>query len=120
MNLNAIPTAATPLRPQASAAPRVDTGRVGYPLRSPAPAPAQLPIPAQGTISTAPTTVSGAALPAEPPPGTDPELWSVLSADERVFFAKVGAMGPLTYGRMLSAQGPNAPALRGGRLDVRG
>ena len=31
--------------------------------------------------------------------GTDPALWSVLSGEERAFFAKAGAMGPLTYGR---------------------
>ncbi len=62
------------------------------------------------------------ALPAEPPAGTDPELWSVLSETERSYFAKVGAMGPLTYGRKINesqAQAP-APAVRGGRLDIRG
>ena len=61
-----------------------------------------------------------AAVPTQAPAGTDPELWSVLSADERVFFAKLGAMGPLTYGRVLSqAQQPTVPAARGGRLDVK-
>jgi hypothetical protein len=61
-----------------------------------------------------------AAVPTQAPPGTDPELWSVLSADERVFFAKLGAMGPLTYGRVLSqAQQSPVPAARGGRLDVK-
>lgn len=59
-------------------------------------------------------------VPAEPPPGTDPALWSVLSGEERAFFAKAGAMGPLTYGRafqeMKTAQ---LPASRGGRLDVK-
>jgi hypothetical protein len=59
-------------------------------------------------------------VPVQAPAGTDPELWSVLSADERVFFAKLGAMGPLTYGRVLSqAQQPVIPAARGGRLDVK-
>ena len=70
----------------------------------------------------APNAVSNtnATLPTQPPPGTDPELWSVLSADERVFFAKLGAMGPLTYGRVLSqAQQPSVPGARGGRLDVK-
>jgi hypothetical protein len=60
------------------------------------------------------------SVPVEAPPGTDPELWSVLSGEERAFFAKAGAMGPLTYGRamreMTSAQ---LPASRGGRLDVK-
>lgn len=54
------------------------------------------------------------ALPAEPPPGTDPELWAVLTSEERVYFARMQSLGPLTYGR-----GERAPALpRGGRLDV--
>jgi hypothetical protein len=63
---------------------------------------------------------AAAPLPAQAPAGTDPELWNVLSADERVFFAKLGAMGPLTYGRVLSqAQQPSVPGARGGRLDVK-
>ncbi len=61
------------------------------------------------------------ALPAEPPQGTDPELWAVLSSSERTYFAKVGSMGPLTYGRAISEQANTpAPAVRGGRLDIRG
>lgn len=57
-------------------------------------------------------------LPAEAPEGTDPQLWSVLTADERTFFARARAMGPLTYGpgRGDSSQaGPSA----GGRIDIR-
>ena len=39
-------------------------------------------------------------------------------ADERAFFAKVGTLGPLTYGRVMQAQ--NAPpSIRGGRLDIK-
>jgi len=60
-----------------------------------------------------------ATLPAEAPAGTDPELWSVLSSDERVFFAKVGAMGPLTYGRMQAEMRAESSIPRGGRLDVK-
>ncbi|HXT19065.1 MAG TPA: hypothetical protein VN706_25785 [Gemmatimonadaceae bacterium] len=63
---------------------------------------------------------AGAGVPVEPPPGTDPALWSILSGEERAFFAKAGNMGPLTYGRaftdMKTAQ---MPANRGGRLDVK-
>ncbi len=69
------------------------------------------------------------ALPSEPPPGTDPALWSVLTGEERAFFARTAASGPLTYGRISAgvnalqgnamAQAPLAAA-RGGRLDVRG
>jgi hypothetical protein len=47
-------------------------------------------------------------------------LWSVLSSEERAFFAKAGAMGPLTYGRALhELQSAQLPAARGGRLDVK-
>jgi hypothetical protein len=79
-------------------------------------APAQTPLVRQ-TPAAASTPGS---VPSEAPAGTDPALWSVLSGEERAFFAKAGAMGPLTYGRafteMKSAQ---MPANRGGRLDVK-
>ncbi len=67
------------------------------------------------------------SLQAEAPAGTDPALWSVLTGEERAFFAKAAASGPLTY-RRISA-GVNAlqgglPAAapgvaRGARLDIR-
>jgi len=61
------------------------------------------------------------SVPAEAPEGTDPALWSVLSGEERAFFAKAGAMGPLTYGRAIREMtGVQPPAARGGRLDVKG
>jgi len=54
------------------------------------------------------------------PAGVDQDLWSVLSKDERSYFMKAGAMGPLTYGRMSTSQTPTpAPLLRGGRLDLK-
>jgi len=54
------------------------------------------------------------------PNGVDQDLWSVLSKEERSFFMKAGTMGPLTYGRMSSAQSPaTPPILRGGRLDIK-
>ena len=62
--------------------------------------------------------VAGADLPVEAPPGTDPQLWSVLTAEERRFFAHSRAMGPVTYGR--SNLGLAELGLqRGGRLDVK-
>jgi hypothetical protein len=72
--------------------------------------------PAAPVAKQAPT-----AVPEEAPPGTDPELWAVLSSDERAFFSRVGAMGPLTYGYVMqTGQMPTQPpAARGGRLDVR-
>ena len=77
---------------------------------------APMAIPQQAPAPQKPTQ----AVPAEPPPGTDPALWSVLSSEERAFFAKAGAMGPLTYGRALhELQSAQLPAARGGRLDVK-
>ncbi len=61
----------------------------------------------------------GSTVPAEAPAGTDPELWSVLTTEERTFFAKTAALGPLTYGKIKNATLPAPPAMRGGRLDVR-
>jgi hypothetical protein len=55
-----------------------------------------VPAPAAKPATSTTNTKSTAAVPAEPPEGTDPALWSVLSAEERQFFAKAGAMGPLT------------------------
>lgn len=76
-----------------------------------------------------PLGAAQASLPAEAPTGTDPELWSVLTTEERTFFAKSSASGPLTYGRVAAgvqalqgnAGAANAfgAAARGGRLDVR-
>ena len=98
--------------------------------------PAQLPVrdgvrpqvqqPAVQTVgpkakSVAPAAANGTqSVPVEAPEGTDPALWSVLSGEERAFFAKAGAMGPLTYGRALSElKSAQPPAARGGRLDVK-
>ena len=99
-------------RPQHPAHPSSPDGRIDQ-----RPTPATNPAPR----ATAPNAAPGAAaVPTQAPAGTDPELWNVLSAEERVFFAKLGAMGPLTYGRVLSqAQQPSAPSARGGRLDVK-
>lgn len=58
-------------------------------------------------------------VPAEAPAGTDPTLWSVLTNDERNFFAKSAALGPLTYSRIKDVTNPAPPAARGIRLDVR-
>lgn len=55
-------------------------------------------------------------VPAEAPAGTDPMLWSVLTSEERSFFARARAMGQLTYGPGSRAHG-GLPT--GGRIDVR-
>jgi hypothetical protein len=57
-------------------------------------------------------------MPVEAPPGTDPELWSVLTAEERSYFARAAARGPVTYSP--SKLGLAELGLqRGGRLDVK-
>ncbi|MEO8620357.1 MAG: hypothetical protein ABI625_04770 [bacterium] len=69
------------------------------------------------------TSAAALALPAEAPAGTDPALWSILSTEERSYFAKAQAMGPLTYGRRIAEHAATSSALppvRGGRLDIRG
>ncbi|MCC6773791.1 MAG: hypothetical protein IT360_21575 [Gemmatimonadaceae bacterium] len=96
---------AVPVRPDQS----------GGAQRAGVPAPAAAPVPSRPASAGA---VGG--VPVQPPQGTDPELWGVLTQDERAYFAKLGAMGPLTYGRVLSGQMPtSAPMARGGRLDVK-
>lgn len=118
MSLNGVSGIAPPLlRPQENARARVEQDRA-----------------AAATVERAPNKVriAGAgllaprqdALSAEAPEGTDPELWQVLSADERAFFARMTAMGPLTYGRSAGMPGNPAgagdpPPVRGGRLDVK-
>ena len=89
--------------------------------RAPAqrPAPSSVPTPAPQTPANGRGQLAP-AVPVEPPPGTDPALWSILSGEERAFFAKAGAMGPLTYGRAFSEmKAAQMPVSRGGRLDVK-
>ena len=112
MNLNRIGGASAGiLAPRPEPRLRPEAERATYAPIAPAVAPAQ----------RAPLSIEQPkpTLPAEAPAGTDPELWSVLTADERAFFAKVGAMGPLTYGHLITAQTSATPIARGGRLDVR-
>jgi hypothetical protein len=84
---------------------------------------ASVPTPSQLALQTPAkngATAAGQSVPVEAPAGTDPALWSVLSGEERAFFAKAGAMGPLTYGRAFSdMKNAQLPANRGGRLDVK-
>ena len=114
MNLNGIggSTSATQLlRPQEKPRTTVEQERAATAAAAPAPA----RVAASGLLAPRP----GVAAP-EAPAGTDPELWKVLTAEERSFFARMGSSGPLTYGRQaVAASAPQAPMVRGGRLDVR-
>lgn len=90
----------TERRPQATPVKAPDESVLAGPRQATPPAPAPIPI--------------------LPPPGTDPTLWNVLNSEERAYFARVGAMGPLTYGRVLSGQMPTpTPDMRGGRVDLK-
>jgi hypothetical protein len=100
-------------RPDESSRTSVDRNRTQNTAIAPATTPAlrpQAPIAGQAAQH---------AVPAEAPAGTDPTLWSVLTNEERNFFAKTASLGPLTYGRIKSAAPSAPPSVRGGRLDVR-
>jgi hypothetical protein len=57
----------------------------------------------------------GSDVPAEAPPGTDPVMWSVLTAEERLYFTRLHTLGPLTYGRRPAPA--QAGVARGARID---
>lgn len=80
------------------------------------------PAPVAATPKPAAAAATPAAVTAQAPQGTDPELWSVLTSDERAFFSRVVTSGPLTYSKMAAAAAnrPTAmPSIRGGRIDIR-
>lgn len=111
MNLYGVGSAAQSITlPQRDATQRVETDRSPVaPSRQPA---------APGASSSV-LNLAGPTLQVEAPAGTDPELWSVLSVEERAFFGKVGGMGPLTYSHMIHSGQPATAVMRGGRIDVR-
>ena len=103
-------------RPDETSRTQVDRNRTGSTSNTiaPATAPALRPqAPIAGQLAQQHT------VPAEAPAGTDPTLWSVLTNEERNFFAKTASLGPLTYGRIKAAMPAAPPSVRGGRLDVR-
>jgi hypothetical protein len=88
----------------------VPAAPVAQPARPTAAAQPRPAVAAQPRASTAP------AEPAAAPAGADPALWSVLTADERAFFAQ--GTQAVTYAA--PDRGTPAPASRlGQRLDVR-
>jgi hypothetical protein len=118
-------------RPQPGTAGGVRPGQPGQPggvqpgqpggVRPGATRPAAAPPPG---LRTQPSlTAPQPGLSAEAPAGTDPELWQMLTGEERAYFAKAATAGPLTYGRISAGvnalQGNLPAAARGGRLDVR-
>ena len=100
-------------------------GAVGHPGRLPgqvADTPRELEKPAiqkpSNPTKTAEPSGTSSALSAEAPPGTDPALWQVLTAEERSFFAKANSIGLLTYAPSRSADA-GAATIRGGRIDLK-
>lgn len=79
------------------------------------------PAPAPAKPTSAPVVEIG-HLPAraraeEVPAGSDPALWAVLTSDERSFFTRQAALGPLSYGPSRTTPAADAPL--GQRIDVR-
>ena len=68
--------------------------------------------------AVAPRTQRTAEPAAAAPPGADPALWSILTSEERAFFARGGTDGPATYSAAHRA-GPSPAASLGQRIDVR-
>ena len=122
MNIQPVPT---PIVPEARASRTDGTGARGAD-RTPS-------IPMRATpVAAAPATpvrfssyASSSRVEVQAPEGTDPKLWSILTTEERSYFARSTAQGPLTYARVMmgdvGTQGaPMSASMRGIRLDVRG
>jgi hypothetical protein len=108
-----------PQRPDAAAsAAQVAEQRARTGLAPQAPAPVTTPASSIRIVPGAPANVASA----KAPEGTDPKLWSVLTSEERAFFAKA-SNGPLTYSRLTNPNRTSGPtpsmSIRGGRVDVR-
>ncbi|MDH5590089.1 MAG: hypothetical protein OEZ65_01550 [Gemmatimonadota bacterium] len=73
--------------------------------------------PAEAIHQTAAPRRAAPSLSAQAPEGTDPALWSVLTSEERTFFARARSMGPLTYGPGRGGATPGG--IVGGRVDLR-
>lgn len=97
-------------------------GPVGNPLRpggarSSEPATTEAETHARSEEAAAPRSASQAS---EVPPGTDPELWAVLTVEERAHFTRLRSMGPLTYNTSSGHDAQaSSQARRGVRLDIR-
>jgi hypothetical protein len=78
-----------------------------------------VPAPSASAAPAGPHSTTG--LSAQAPAGTDPALWGILTAEERLFFTRQASSGPLTYLKVMMPNSvPSAPAAaRGRRIDVR-
>lgn len=118
MSINAVTNSASSLL-----APRPDTAAnngIGTPARANGANTLATAL-TNGSAKDAYTASAAPTLGARAPEGTDPGLWSVLTSEERNFFARTVTSGPLTYSRVMlsGARATPAPAARGGRIDIR-
>ena len=100
---------------------RIDQA-IGRPLDPRSQTGAASPAAMPASTATGAATAKKSALTPQPPEGTDPALWSILTGEERAYFANNVTSGPLTYSKvMMPNRTPSAalPAVRGGRVDVR-
>lgn len=66
------------------------------------------------------TRAAPAAAPAsDVPAGSDPQLWAVLTSEEKAFFLRRAELGPLSYGPGAKPASGTADAPLGIRVDVR-
>jgi hypothetical protein len=104
---------------QGLALPQQESPRRVGTERAPAAAPRRPAAPAAPSAGSRMLAPTAPALQSEAPVGTDPDLWSVLDAEERSFFARTAGIGPLTYSHMIHSGAPATAVVRGGRIDVR-
>lgn len=76
--------------------------------------------PTEAGASQAKAATADSAAAESPAAGVDPELWAMLSSDERVFYLRNAMTGPLTYGPGASDASTSPGSRLGGRIDVRG
>ncbi|MBX9928779.1 MAG: hypothetical protein K2X99_07690 [Gemmatimonadaceae bacterium] len=112
-----IPALSTPLAPMPRAITDPRSARTDATATRPSPTAA----PIADTRATERASDRASTSAVQAPPGTDPALWSILTGEERQFFARAVTSGPLTYSKVMFGRptAPAAPAIRGGRLDVR-
>ncbi len=102
-------------------ATRIDQ-TIGRPLDGQSQAGGAAPAASGAATQAATKPATKSALTPQAPEGTDPALWSILTGEERAYFANNMTTGPLTYSKVMM---PNRtassalPSVRGGRVDVR-
>ena len=76
------------------------------------------PVPVREAPRPAPAPDGASEPPAATAPAGESSLWEVLTPEEREFFTRQAALGPLRYGPRRGAEAPLGAPL-GQRLDVR-